>query len=202
VGVDEAGSIRPPFLETLLGYLVPVSALLAAGAAVFGVRTWRRELMLKRRLEVAQKIVVRAFEFTDRFEWARNTSISTEPLMDDLRGRLRSLLETAAALRGLRFESMVDFPPQVQDELEKLNGYYTFLVRAFNDYERLAASEQSRRLDENQERSLREAEKVIHGCPQDELDNEVKGQAKRVSSMVVKLAHSGRRKPCGGGSTA
>lgn len=137
--------------------LVGISAIIVAGAAIWGLRTWRKELTGKAKFDIARNIMRLALKLEGDFEWVRhplsrswesaerkkkdNETPAETQLLDEWyvrSGRLRPLVENLQKLQELALEAEVllgeEASSQVSEAMQTLRESYATLSTAIENY--------------------------------------------------------------------
>jgi hypothetical protein len=70
-------------IEIILKYLEPIAIIVASGATVYALTSWRREIKGKREYEVAEETLCLFYEAADKIRDIRCPYISSEEVKDD-----------------------------------------------------------------------------------------------------------------------
>jgi len=136
---------------------IGVSAVIVASLAVFGLRTWRRELTGKAKFDVARNVMLLGFKLRDDFQWAtspftssgesvgrsrrENESSNESTVLNEWyarQRRLQPLVEDLQKLQTAGWEAEIllgeDSGKSVSEAIGIFRHNYAELVRAIEDY--------------------------------------------------------------------
>jgi hypothetical protein len=187
-------------MSTISDIVVAVAAIIVAVSGLYGLLQWKRELKGKQKFELARRIAINAFEFRDRFHFARSpltfgSESADRPRAPDetreaasvsdewfARGkRMEALRNTARLLHEASWEASIlldqDIPGLIQPLETSLRDLWVSFQTHFQSLLMNAKRPNAPALDADR---LEEHYRRVYGMPDDDV-------AKAVDAAVENL---------------
>ena len=186
---------------------VGISALIVAGVAIVGLRTWRKEMTGKAKFDIARNCMLLAYKLKADFEWARfimtssQESADRQPQEDESprlsrvldewyakSRRLQPLSENLRALQESGWEAEivlgVDAGKQVSDAIKAIRQRYGELSAAITSY-----FEEKRRKTENHEVEVKpdwlmELRRLVYSSGEDDFSKQIDDAVDQLASAL------------------
>jgi len=205
-------------MSDIANIVVSVSAVVTAGVAVYGVRSWRKEMTGRARFEIARKLMFEAIKVREDFSWARFPLSSSEeyvgrPKAEDespkvtmvlndwhvRRRRTEALNADFRQLQSIAWEAEVVLDDNTGSDIRQLvldlRGCYGELVTAIDYHFRERQREALGTALNTDPQWLDGLRKVVYSSSGDDFSKRVEETVARLGDVLKEFTLTGGSKP-------